>query len=515
MSNNTSNSQRIAKNTILLYVRMLFLMLISLYTSRVILNALGVEDYGIYNVVGGMVTLLTVLTGSLSASISRFLTFELGTGNIENLKKIFSSSVTIQVILALFIILIAETIGVWFLNNKMTIPVERLTAANWCFQFSVLSFTIGLISVPYNALIIAHEKMSAFAYISIFEGIGKLLIAWSIAFNPIDKLVFYAAMVALLALVIRAIYSSYCKRKFIEATFHFCFDSTLLRRMFSFAGWNFFGAASGRLMFQGMDVLSNVFFGVAVNAARGVATQVDTAIQSFVNNFTVAINPQITKSYASKDMDYMYSLMFRGAKLSFYLILFFAVPILCETQILLKIWLNIVPNHTVNFVRLAIIISMIGVLSNTMVTAMLATGDIKKYQIIVGGVGMLVLPISWLFFTFGSSPEMGYITVVIIYLIQFVCRLLLLKKMISMSILDYFKQVVYRALLVFLISMPIPLFIRSFMEESLLRFAVVILVSIASVLLAVYFVGLSSSEKSFIFGQLRKVGNNRSNNNRI
>ena len=310
MVNSSSSNKRIAKNTILLYFRMMFLMVISLYTSRVILNALGVVDYGIYNVVGGTVALLTVLTGSLSAAISRYITFELGTGNHKQLNKIFSISLTIQLGLSLIIVLIAETVGLWFLNYKMVIPESRLIAANWCLQFSVISFMIGLLSVPYNALIIAHEKMSAFAYISLIEGVGKLLVAWLIVINPIDRLVYYAAMIALLSLILRIIYASYCQKHFEEAKYHFYYDTKLLRNMFSFAGWNFFGVASGRLMFQGLDLLSNLFFGVTVNAARGIATQIDAALQSFINNFTTAINPQITKSYAVKEMNYMYDLIF-------------------------------------------------------------------------------------------------------------------------------------------------------------------------------------------------------------
>ena len=263
MVNTSANNKRIAKNTLLLYFRMLFMMVVSLYTSRVVLNALGVEDFGIYNVVGGVVAMFSMLSGSLSAAITRFITYELGTGNRENLKKIFSSSVTIQIGIALLIILLAEAIGVWFLNVKMNIPDARMVAANWVFQFSILTFAINLISVPYNASIIAHERMSAFAYISILEAIGKLVIAFLIVISPMDKLVFYAILMCAVALVVRFAYGAYCKKHFEECTYHFIFDKELLKRMFGFAGWNFIGATSAVLRDQGGNVVINLFCGPA------------------------------------------------------------------------------------------------------------------------------------------------------------------------------------------------------------------------------------------------------------
>ena len=316
MTNSSSNNKRIAKNTLLLYIRMLFLMVVSLYTSRVVLNALGVEDFGIYNVVGGVVAMFSMLSGSLSAAITRFITYELGTGNKENLKKIFSSSVTIQIGLAVLIALLAEAVGVWFLNVKMNIPDARMVAANWVFQFSILTFAINLISVPYNASIIAHERMSAFAYISILEAIGKLAIAFLITVSPMDRLIFYSLLMCAVALLVRLVYGYYCKKHFEECTYHFLWDKELLKRMFGFAGWNFIGASSAVLRDQGGNVVINLFCGPVVNAARGIASQVNTAVHGFVSNFMTALNPQITKSYASGNRDYMMTLIFQGAWLS-------------------------------------------------------------------------------------------------------------------------------------------------------------------------------------------------------
>ena len=346
-----SNNKRIAKNTIILYFRMIITMTVSLYTSRIVLKALGVEDYGIYNVVGGVISMFSILSGSLSAAISRFLTFEIGKRNFERVKIIFSTSINIQIILAFLIIILAEIIGVWFLNNKMVIPEGRLVAANWVLQCSIITFAINLISVPYNAIIVAYERMKAFAYVSIIEVILKLLIVYILLISRLDKLILYAILLLCISIIIRFIYGIYCKIHFKESNYSFVFDKELMRSMTGFAGWNFFGAGSHLLMTQGVNMLMNVFFGVAVNAARGIAVQVDGSVMSFVSNFTTALNPQITKSYASEEKGYMFSLMCAGAKYSFFLLLILSLPILFQTETILYIWLGQVPEYACNFIR--------------------------------------------------------------------------------------------------------------------------------------------------------------------
>jgi O-antigen/teichoic acid export membrane protein len=358
MTDKTQNNKRIAKNTLALYIRMLFMMIVSLYTSRVILHTLGVEDFGIYNVVGGVVSMFSVISGSLSAAISRFITYELGKGDKDKLIRIFSSSVTIQIGLGLIILVLAELVGVWFLNDKMNIPDGRIYAANWVFQLSILTFIINLVSVPYNAAIIAHEKMSAFAYISILEVIAKLVIVYLLIISPIDKLIFYAILMATVALMVRFVYGYYCKRHFEECTYHFIFDKELLKKMFGFAGWNFIGAASSVLRDQGGNIIINLFCGPAVNAARGIAYQVNTAINGFVSNFMMALNPQITKSYASGERDYMMTLIFQGARFSFYILLLLSLPVIINVHYILTLWLKIVPEHTTFFVQLVLIFTM-------------------------------------------------------------------------------------------------------------------------------------------------------------
>lgn len=432
MNNSSENNKRIAKNTLLLYFRMLFMMAVSLYTSRIVLNALGVEDFGIYNVVGGVVAMFSLLSGSLSTAISRFITYELGKEEQGNLNKIFSSAVTIQITLAAIIILFAELIGVWFLNTQMTIPVSRITASNWVFQISLLTFVINLISIPYNASIIAHEKMSAFAYISILEAIGKLITAYFISISPIDKLIFYSFLMCVIALIIRFTYGYYCRKHFDECTYSFIWDKQLLKQMFSFAGWNFIGTASAVLRDQGGNILINLFNGPIVNAARGIAFQVNNAIQGFVNNFMIALNPQITKSYAANNHKYMMTLIFQGARLSFYMLLILSLPILLNTQYILEIWLKTVPEHSTLFVQLVLILAMSESISYPLITAIQATGKIRNYQLLVGGLQLLNFPISYCLLHIGFFPEIIMIVAIILTQVCLGARLYMLQKIIKL-----------------------------------------------------------------------------------
>lgn len=505
MKDSTLNNKRIAKNTLLLYCRMLFLMAVSLYTSRVVLNALGVEDFGIYNVVGGIVAMFTVLSGSLSAAISRFITYELGKGDQSNLNKIFSSAVTIQLSLAGIIILLAETIGLWFLNVKMNIPEIRMEAANWVFQFSILTFAINLISVPYNASIIAHEKMSAFAYISILEAVGKLTIAYLITISPMDKLIFYAILMCVVALLIRFTYANYCKRHFSECSYHPTWDKQLLKQMFGFAGWNFIGASSAILRDQGGNILINLFAGPTVNAARGIAFQVYHAVQSFVSNFMIALNPQITKSYASKDYSYMMLLIHQGARLSFYILLLLSLPILINTSFILNLWLKDVPDYTVLFVQLTLVFAMSESLSNPLITAQLATGNIRNYQIIVGGIQMLNLPISYLFLHFKFTPAIVFIIAIFISQCCLGARLYMMRKMIKLNAKTFLRDVYANTILVALLSFLISFFITSLLtESSFTNFILSSIITFSITLLIEIFIGCSTNERIKIIQYIKK-----------
>lgn len=502
------NNKRIAKNTLLLYFRMLFMMAVSLFTSRVILNTLGVEDYGINNVVGGVVAMFSVLSGSMSSSISRFITFELGKGDNKRLKTVFSTGINIQLGMSLIILLVAEAVGVWFLNYKMNIPEERMYAANWVFQCSILTFILGLLSVPYNAAIIAHEKMSAFAYISIIEVTLKLIIVYLLTISPFDRLITYSILFMLVGLFIRLIYGYYCKRHFEECTYHFVYDKAILKSMTSFAGWNFLGNGAYMLNTQGVNILMNMYFGVAVNAARGVATQVDAALKQFVNNFTTAVNPQITKSYAQGDLEYMHKLVCRSAKFSAFLMMFFAVPIILETDTILSIWLKTVPDYAAIFLRWIIFSSFADtVLANALVTSMLATGKIKRYQIVVTTIGCVVFPLSWIAFKFGFPPQTGYIIYFVVYCILVYVRLYLLKDMIKMPMSLYGKLVLVKVVPVMLISFLIPGILIYLIPSGLIRLLLVCVISVLTIITTEYFLGLTRKEQSFVLEKIKSVIN--------
>lgn len=484
---------------------MLFMMAVSLYTSRVILHTLGVEDFGIYNVVGGVVAMFSVISGSLSSAISRFITYELGRGDKDKLVRIFSSSVTIQIGLGLIILVLAEFVGVWFLNEKMNIPVARMYAANWVFQLSILTFIINLVSVPYNAAIIAHEKMSAFAYISILEVLAKLVIVYLLIISPIDKLIFYAVLMTIVALMIRFVYGYYCKRHFEECTYHFIFDKELLKKMFGFAGWNFIGAASAVLRDQGGNIVINLFCGPAVNAARGIAYQVNNAINGFVGNFMMALNPQITKSYASGDKDYMMTLIYQGARLSFYILLLLSLPVIINVHYILTLWLKIVPEHTTQFVQLVLIFAMSESISNPLITAMLATGKIRNYQIVVGGLQIMNLPISYILLRLGCIPETVLIVAICISQCCLAARLYMLKNMIGLSVRQYLRKVYFNVLIVTMLSAIFPYIIFNCLNETFINFILICIVSIISTCVVIFYIGSNKQERQFILSKVKAI----------
>ena len=506
MSASQIDNRRIAKNTLFLYFRTIVIMLIALYTSRIILNVLGVEDYGIYNVVGGVVAMFSVISGSLSNAISRFITFELGKGRAYNdrLNRIFSSSVNIQFGISLCVFLIGEVVGLWFINSKMNIPAERLEAANWVLQCSLLAFCVNLISVPYNACIIAHERMKAFAYVSILEAMLKLGVCFLIMISPIDKLISYSTLLVGVAICIRSTYTIYCHRHFEESHYHFIFDKGILKEMTGFAGWNFFTNSSYIFNTQGVNILINLFFGVTVNAARGIASQVDHAIMQLVNNFTTALNPQITKNYAAGNIDEMFLLVCRGAKFAFFLLFVFALPVLIETEYILTTWLKVVPPHAVNFVRLAIIASMVHIIGKTGFTAVMATGQIRRYVIWITSVGCLVFPLTWVAFELGFPSEATYIIFVFVYILVEVIRLLLMREQLNFPISMFVKEVVVKIMVVTILSTIIPIGFIQYVDESLLRTLCSIIICFICSIASIFLCGLSVGERKQINNIVKK-----------
>jgi len=505
MSDPISHNKLIAKNTQMLYIRMLIIMSVSLYTSRIVLNTLGVVNFGIYNVVGGFITMFGFMSSSMASATQRFLSFEIGKKDHPQLAKVFSMSVNIHVIIALVIFILAETIGLWFLNIKLTIPLERLSAANWVYQFSIFAFLVNIISVPYNATIIAHEKMNVFAWISIVEVSLKLLIVFMLQWLVYDKLKLYAVLIFSVSLLIRIIYSVYCRRHFSETKFRFFWDKSLFKKLISFAGWNLWGNIAAVMYGQGINILLNIFFGPAINAARGIAYQVKAAVYNFVENFQMAINPQIIKSFASNDIKYMHQLIFQGAKFSFFLLFILSLPILMETEMILKIWLKIVPDYTVIFTQLIIINILIDSVSGSLKTSAQASGKIKLYQGVVGGLLLLILPISYLFLKLGFEPQTTLYVSISMSIIAFIVRLKIISKLINLSILGFLKDVIFRIILVATISTVLPILIKYYFNEGFYRLIVIGLISLLSVLLTTYLIGLNNKERIFIQGKAKQL----------
>ncbi len=504
-SQSENKTERIAKNTLMLYVRMLILMLVGLYTSRVVLAALGENDFGIYNVVGGVVAMFTIISGALNSAVQRFITLEMGKAD-GNLNKVYSTAVTVQLVLALVVVILAEPAGLWFIENKMTIDPSRIPAAKWVLQFSLLAFVVNLMSVPQMASITAHEKMSAYALIGFLDGFLRLGVAFLIMRSPIDRLVFYAALMACVVMIVRAAYGIYCRRHFPECRYRPVFDRPLMKEMFSFAGWNFIGVTSGVLRDHGGNILVNLFSGTAINAARAVAVQLNGAVQGFVTNFMTAVNPQITKSYAAGDNEYLFPLLRRSSKMSFFLLFMIALPILFNTEYLLGLWLEDVPEHSAFFVQLFLIFALSESISNPLITAMLATGRIRNYQLAVGGLQLLNVPVSYVFLKAGAMPEVTVMVAIAISQICFFVRLAMLRGMIGLEIWKYIKDVYLRVLVVAAVALILPLLVCGRVQAGFWGFCLSVLLCVACAGVSALFIGCTGLERQEIMKFIRRKG---------
>lgn len=503
MNSENHNTKRLAKNTLALYVRMGVSMVIGLFTSREILHVLGVDDFGIYNVVGGVVAMFAILTNSLSSSVSRYLTFELGRNNQKELNTVFCTSVNVLVAISLFFVIVIEIVGVWFFNYYLNIPEPRMEAANWVMQCAILTFVNGLLAVPYNASIIAHERMGVYAYIGIWDAVAKLLIVLSLYVSPFDKLKTYAVLVLGVSMITATVYRVYCGKHFQECRYRFIWDRTITKKITSFAGWALFGDGAWILNSQGITILINLYFGVALNAARGIASTVDNIVQNFVRSFMTAVNPQITKNYASGDYEYMHRLVVMGTKYSYFIMLLLVIPIELETKKLLSIWLKEVPDYAVIFTQFSLLSTLCVILGNTLSTSISATGDIRRYQIVMGGLTLLNFPLTWLAFKLGADVVVAYIIYFCIYFSMIFVRFFIVKNRIFMSTKFFFQEVIWKVLLVTVLSLIIPGFIRFYMPDSTLRLLLVGIVSVPITLFFVYKIGMNVSERNFLIGIIK------------
>lgn len=502
------NNKTIAKNTVFLYFRMLFTMLVSLYTSRVVLQVLGVDDYGIYQTVGGLVAMLSFLNGALSTGSSRFLTFELGRNDSDKLQKTFSTTLLMHMILALFLALIAETVGLWFIYNKLVIAPERMSAAIFAYHLSILTALVTITQVPYTASIISHERMGIYAYMSIVEVSLKLGIVYLLTVTSWDKLQMYAVLLCLVQTAIALFYRYYCVRNFSETRFRWQIDRTIAKEVLSYSGWNLWANTSIALNQQGTIVLLNMFFSPAVVAARAVANQVNMAANQFVQNFRTAANPQIVKHYASGDLDGSKKLLLESTKYSYYLMLLLSLPICLVAQPLLELWLHEVPEYTAIFLQLAIVTSLFQVFDTSFYTALYAKGQIRENALISPTLGFLAFPIVYVLFRHGCSPISLAWTMLVLYAVLG----LIVKPLLIIKIADYrwrdIRSVYLSCLKVTVVAVPIPYTLYS-LQDSLfankwLTSVVIMLMSVINVAFATWFMGMDRNVRQKVMNYIRK-----------
>lgn len=505
MSSNPINNRRIAKNTLFLYVRSLFVMLLNIYISRVVLQVLGVDDFGLYNVVGGFVLMLSVINLTLATACQRFIAYELGSEKPQ-VERVFATVCAIHFTLSLIVLILFETAGLFFVNNYMVVPAGKEYAVNIVYQLSVVTFCFGMFSIPFNASIIAYERMNIFAYISVLEATIKLFLVYSLLYVGKEKLIDYSLIMAFISFSTNLFYIYLTKIKCPGCIFSLRYDRSRVRSIMSFSKWNLIGSTAGVLNNQGISVLINQFFSLSCNASRAIAEQVSTAINTFVINFMMAINPQLTKAFASEDYLHMTELMYSGAKYASLLLWFLTLPILIDTEYILEMWLGKVPEYAVLFVRCALIYNMAQSFSQVLYQSMLASGKIKVYQLIVGTLSIMAFPCCYFFFEVGLGPEWGYYSTILFSFICLIARLVLLKKMIPLfSIIDYSWRALLPSFLVIILTGFIVLWVKTLYPTfNILGFLSTLFVSSLIVVLVGYFIGLNKKEKIIIISLIKK-----------
>ena len=503
---NSENNKRIAKNTILLSIRMVFVLFLGFYTTRVTLSALGINDFGVYNVVGGFVSMFAFLNTSMSNGIQRFFNFELGRNGVEGARKVYVISLIIQSILLLAIVLLTETLGLWYLNNKMVIPAERFGAAQWVFQFSVLSFMLIIMQVPYNAAIMAHECMNFYAFIGILDAVLKLVIVILIPYADCDLLILYSALIAGISLLDFILAFTYAKKHFEEISIKPLFEREFFKSMLSFSGWNIFGTFANMMREQGLNMILNLFFGPVVNAARGVAFQVTGGLQGFVANISTAMRPQIVQSYSQGNYARTISLMQSLSKVSICFLYIVAYPIVLEIDYVLNLWLGRnVPEHTSTFIIIVILIAFLSTMNGAVSAVVHASGKMRKYQLVGSLITLSSIPFAYYSLSIGGSPESVFWVSFILTVFMQIASLLVLKGIVDFSLLNYAKQVLKPFFLLILCSFVFPLIPYYYLDEGLLRFLMVFVVSVLTSGLTFYLVGLSCSEKKIIHSFVAKI----------
>ena len=506
MPDNSSNNKRIAKNTLFLYLRMILVLVVSLYTTRVVLNALGAVDYGIHNVVAGFVTMFAFLNTSMSNGIQRFYNFKLGKEGEEALTQVYNTALLIQGILAIIVVILLETVGLWYLETKMVIPIERMPTARWIYQFSVLSLVLVIMQIPYSAAIMAHERMNYYAYVSIIDVGLKLAVALWLPHARHDKLLVYGAYIMIVHIINFLLYFIYSKYNFKSIKLQRGFHKDLFKDMLSFSGWNVLGTFAYMLKNQGLNVLLNAFFGPVVNAARGVSATIGGAIHGFQGNIVTAFRPQTVQSYAAGNYSRVKSLMFSLSKISYLMLFMLSMPVIIELPYILHLWLgDTVPDYTVPFTILMLVIMVFSSLNTPLSQVVHATGKMKNYQIGTSVVMCSILPVAWIVLRIGGSPITVYVVSLVMTIINQAVCMFLLKKIFEYSILEYLKEVILPCFIVTIIATILPIIVRLLLPTSFLRLVLVIVMGVLGTAIISYYLVLNQYEKSMISEFIRKV----------
>ena len=505
MSNKTSdNNKRIAKNTLFLYLRMFVMMLTALFTSRIVLDVLGASDYGLNNIIGGVVVLFSFLNSALLSATQRFLNFHLGRQDYKQTNVVFCMSMNTYILLSIVVVVLGETIGLWFVNTQLNIPSERIYAAQWVYQFTLIQFVINLLRVPYNASIIAYERMNFYAYISLVEVIAKLLVVYLLYITTFDKLIFYSFLYTIVPLIVAFIYRTYCNRNFDTTKYKRIWDKVAFKEMFSFSGWSLFGSLANLAAQQGLNILINIFYGVTVNAAAGIANQVSTNVYGFISNFQTAFQPQIVKTYAAKEIERFQKLIFQTSKFSYFMVLVLVLPILFTIDGILEIWLKEVPEYTAIFCRLILVFLSIEAITAPLWMSVQATGKIRSYQILMACLIFMNFPMAYLVLKLGFPVYTVWIVRIIINLITMVARCIYMKQRLQFPISQYIRNVIIPIVIVTIASLPVPLILYNQIDNFWLNMFVVGFATFFVAILAVYFIGMNTHEKELVRNMLLK-----------
>jgi len=505
MSNQTSdNNKRIAKNTLFLYLRMFVMMLTALFTSRIVLDVLGAADYGLNNIIGGVVVLFSFLNSALLSATQRFLNFHLGRQDYKQTNVVFCMSMNTYLLLSIVVVVLGETVGLWFVNTQLNIPSERMYAAQWVYQFTLIQFVINLLRVPYNASIIAYEKMNFYAYVSLVEVIAKLLVVYLLYITTFDKLIFYSFLYTIVPLIVAFIYKIYCNRNFDTTKYKRIWDRIAFKEMFSFSGWSLFGSLANLAAQQGLNILINIFYGVTVNAAAGIANQVSTNVYGFISNFQTAFQPQIVKTYAAKEVERFHKLIFQTSKFSYFMVLVLVLPILFTIDGILDIWLKEVPKYTAIFCRLILVFLSIEAITAPLWMSVQATGKIRNYQILVASLIFLNFPVAYIVLKLGMPVYSVWVIRIIVNIVVMIARYIYMKKKLNFPLLSYLKAVIAPILSVTFVAIPIPLILNYMIHGFWQNMIIVGIATFALTILDVYFVGMNTHEKLLVRNMILK-----------